>query len=104
MVMDAVARDTVRKIVRTARPRTIVLFGSSARLGCRKGRDLDLLVIKDGSFDRDRLLSDIYMALLDSGRAADVILVTPEEARRYRNEGALIISTALTTGRVVYSA
>jgi hypothetical protein len=66
--------------------------------------DLDFLVIKPGRFDRGRLAGDIYMQMEGAGEAVDVIIVTPEEVRRYGDSPWLVIAPALKEGRVVYAA
>ena len=63
--------------------------------------DLDLLVVKEGSFDRRKLVGDVYIGV---GQAVDVVIVTPEEVKEYGDTHALVISPALTEGREVYQA
>lgn len=97
----AILADIVKRIVRAAKPEKIVLFGSGARGTMGPNSDLDLLVIKGGKFNHDRVTREIYHHL--SGEApVDVILVTPEDVERYRDTHCLVISPALREGRVVY--
>jgi predicted nucleotidyltransferase len=44
---DDLILDIVRRIVETAQPEKVILFGSRARGGARPGSDFDLLVIKE---------------------------------------------------------
>ena len=65
--------------------------------------DLDLLVIKGGKFDHHRVTTAIYRNL--SGEiGVDVVLVTPEDAERYRDAHCLVICPAMREGKVVYEA
>ncbi|HBI43732.1 MAG TPA: nucleotidyltransferase domain-containing protein [Planctomycetales bacterium] len=95
--------DIVRRIVEAASPEKIVLFGSAARGTMGPDSDLDLLVIKAGKFNRDRISRAIYRNM--SGEiGVDAIVVTPEEVERYRNSHCLVICPAMREGRVVYEA
>src|SRR5436309_1691247 len=70
-----IVANIVEQIVRAARPEKIVLFGSAARGTMGPNSDYDLLVIKGGKFNRDRVTRAIYREL--TGEAAvDVIVVT----------------------------
>src|SRR5947209_1574378 len=93
--------DIVKRIVRAAKPEKIVLFGSAARGEMGPDSDYDLLVIKRGKFNRDRVTTMIYRNL--SGEAAvDALVVTPEEVERYRYTHFLVICPALREGKVIY--
>lgn len=101
---EGVLAEIVRRIVRVAAPERIVLFGSAARGEAGRGSDLDLLVIKTGSYHRGRLTEEIYLSLIGVGRAVDIVVVTPEDVARYRDSPALVIAPALRDGRVIYAA
>lgn len=96
--------EVIARIVEVADPEKIILFGSAARGEMGPHSDLDLLVIKEGEFHRGRLTEEVYMNLIGAGQAVDVVIVTPEEVKRYRDSHSLIIAPALTEGRVVYDA
>ena len=98
----AVLADIVDRIVRTAKPERIVLFGSAARGEMGPNSDLDLLVIKGGKFKRNRLTTKIYRCLSGADAAIDVVVVTPEEVERYRDTTCLVICPALREGKVIY--
>lgn len=96
--------EIIRRVVQVAQPERIILFGSAARGEMGPHSDIDLLVIKSGEFDQNRLTGDIYVNLHGVGQAVDVILVTPEQVERYRNTHCLVIAPALREGREVYRA
>ena len=101
---DAVLEEVVRRIVEVASPERIVLFGSSARRArTTPETDLDLLVVKEGAHRR-RLASEIHASLAGVGVPVDVVVVTPEDVRRYGESPALVIEPALREGRIVYAA
>ena len=93
--------DVVRRIVEAASPEKIVLFGSAARGTMGPDSDLDLLVIKAGKFNHNRVARAIYRNM--SGEiGVDAIVATPEEVERYRNSHCLVICPAMREGKVVY--
>jgi predicted nucleotidyltransferase len=95
-------RDIARRIVAAADPEKIILFGSAVRGTVGPNSDLDLLVIKGGSYDHSTVARDIYRCLRDIKYAKDIVLVTPEEVKQYRDCFALVICPALREGRVIY--
>jgi len=96
--------EIIRRIVEVAKPQRIILFGSAARGQMDPHSDVDLLVIKDGSFHRGRLTEEIYMNLFGVRQAVDIVVVTPEDVERFQDSLALVLRPALREGRVVYVA
>ena len=66
--------------------------------------DVDLLVVKGGRFHRGRLLEAIYRRLHGAGAPVDVVVVTPEELQRYRDDPCLIVAPALKEGKLIYAS
>jgi predicted nucleotidyltransferase len=95
--------DIVRRVVEAAQPEKIVLFGSAAREEMGPESDLDLLIIKGGKFNRNRVTTAIYRNM-SGAIGVDAIVVTPEEVERYRDTHCLVICPAMREGRVVYEA
>ena len=96
----AILADIVQRVV-VANPELIVLFGSAAREEMGPDSDYDLLVIKGGKFNRDRVTLAISEQL--SGESAvDIVVVTPEEVERYRDTHCLVICPTLREGKVIY--
>jgi predicted nucleotidyltransferase len=102
-LQDEALQEIVRRIVQFAQPEKIILFGSGARGTLSPNSDLDLLVIKSGAHRR-KLAQAIYRQLYGVGYPVDVIVVTPEDIRRYGNNPDLIIEPALREGKVLYAA
>ncbi len=100
----AILAEIVNRVVASAKPEKIVLFGSGARGTMGPNSDIDLLVIKKGKFNYWRVLTNIYRGLRGSGFAIDVVLVTSEDAARYRDTHCLVICPALKEGIVVYDS
>ncbi len=94
--------EIIRRVVATAHPQKIALFGSAARGKMGASSDVDLLVIKGGKFDQGRLTEEIYRNLYGVGQAVDIIVVTPEQVEQHRETHWLVIGPALREGREVY--
>lgn len=102
MVMTASdLSQVIDRIVRTAEPQRIILFGSAARGQAGPDSDVDFLVVKEGAHRR-RLAQAIYRGLVGLTGAVDVVVATPEDLTRYGESPGLVIGTALREGRVVY--
>jgi predicted nucleotidyltransferase len=96
--------EIIRRVIQVAQPERIILFGSAAKGKMGPHSDVDLLVIKKGEFHQGRLTGEIYMNLHGVGQAVDVIIVTPEQVEKYRNNHYLVIAPALREGKEVYHA
>jgi uncharacterized protein len=66
--------------------------------------DLDLLVVKDGDWDRHEVDLAIRRSLRGLGIAIDLVLATPGELERYGRSIGLVYQPALEEGRVIYVA
>ena len=93
----------VQRIVKIAKPEKIIMFGSAARGEMGPNSDVDLLVIKS-RVHRRKLAMKIYESLGDVGCPVDVVVVRPEDVKRYGNCPALIIEPALREGKLLYAA
>ena len=94
----------VRRIVATARPLRILLFGSAARGRMGPESDLDLVVVVRDGVHRRRTAQAIYQELSDIGIPKDIIVVTESDVRNYGDNPSLVICPALHEGRELYRA
>ncbi len=95
--------EIIRRIVATAQPEKIILFGSAARGDMGPHSDVDLLIVKEGANALDTTLQ-IYRNLYGVDAAVDAVVVSPRDVERYKESHALVIKPALKEGRVVYEA
>jgi len=101
-ISETLLNEIVRRVVDTAQPERVILFGSAARGEMGPNSDVDLLVIKRGKFDQGKLTEDIYQSLYGVGQAVDVIVVTDEQVEKHRETYWMVIAPALREGREVY--
>ena len=95
--------DIIRRIVETAQPEKITLFGSAARGEMNSHSDVDLLIIKEGADALD-LMARIYRKPHGVGTAVDATVADPADVERFKDSHALVFNPALREGRVVYES
>ena len=99
---DSVVRDIVRRIVDTAQPERVILFGSRARGDARPNSDYDVLVIKHSDEPRYRRSAPLYVALADLPVEVEVMVYTPEEVDDWSQVSQAIVTTAVREGTTIY--
>lgn len=101
---SGLVQEAVRRIVETAHPLRIILFGSAARGEMTEDSDLDFLVVCPTPLDPAGMTDRIYEGLLGVDFPVDVIVTTEASLARYREDPGMIYWTALEEGREVYPA
>ncbi|MCL4462369.1 MAG: nucleotidyltransferase domain-containing protein [Firmicutes bacterium] len=100
-MVEEVLDIVVDRIVKTANPDKIILFGSRSRGQEEPFSDYDLLVLKRGIYNRRALAHQIYRSLVDIAAAVDILVETPEKIEKYQYlRGSVYVEAA--KGRVVY--
>jgi predicted nucleotidyltransferase len=94
--------EMVGRIIKTANPEQVILFGSRATGTARQDSDVDFLVVMPLTKPRRRLEGDLHAAMIGAPLAKDILVVTPEELERFRDVPGTIIQPALATGKIVY--
>lgn len=94
--------EIISRIVETARPDRILLFGSAARGTTGPESDLDFLVIKPGRYNARKIIALIYLRMRGIARAIDLVVVTPQQVEKYRNSPFSVVYPAVREGKVVY--
>jgi predicted nucleotidyltransferase len=94
--------EITRRIVQTSHPDKIILFGSYARGSFGADSDLDLLVIVPGVKHLREESIRVRRALRGLLVPVDLVLVTPEQIRKFGNMAGMIYQSALSEGKVLY--
>ncbi len=94
--------ELVSRIVGRFRPKKIILFGSHARGTAGQDSDADILVVMPVKGSKRKKATEIDVALVGLDLPVDVIVVTPEELERNKNQIGTIIYPALKEGKVLY--
>jgi len=103
MVTPEKVNAAVDRIIETAHPLKIVLFGSYVRGEMHRHSDLDVLVITRDDIENPRRESvRIRRALKGILMPMDIIVVPHSWLSRYAEHPAFIYREALRNGKVVY--
>ena len=97
---DAVIQEAARRILRAAPPGSrVILFGSHARGEAGEHSDLDFLVIEPEVHNAARESVRLRHTLKGMLVAADIIVVSQESVREWRDVYGTVIHAALDEGR-----
>ena len=94
----------VRQIVSLAHPLRIVLFGSAATGDPHYDSDIDALVIMPEGTHRRQTAQHLYKEISGIGMPFDIIVATPQDLDKHKNNVGLIYRSILREGREVYAA
>ena len=94
--------EIVRRLVSTAQPEKVILFGSHARGDARAESDIDLLVVADSPQPRHRRAVALYGALSDIPLGMDIVVYRPEEILSWSQVPQAFITTAVREGTTLY--
>jgi predicted nucleotidyltransferase len=97
-----IIRDIVRRIVNTAQPEKVILFGRQARGDAGPNSDFDVLVIKPSDEPRYRRSIPLYVALADLPVEVEVMVYTPEEVDEWSQVRQAFVTTAMREGKTIY--
>ncbi len=93
----------VKEIVETVNPLKIILFGSAARGEMKQNSDIDLLVVMPEGVHRRRTAQLLYRQISGLGVPFDILVATPEDLEKHRDNIGLIYRVVLQEGREVYA-
>jgi len=94
----------VRKIVDSVHPIKIILFGSASRGDDSQGSDYDILVIMPEGTHRRNTSKILYKEIAESGVPMDIIVATPSDIEKHKNNIGLIYRSILVEGKELYAA
>ena len=94
----------VNEVVASVRPLRIIVFGSAARGDSSPDSDIDLLVVMPEGVHRRRTAQRLYKEIRGIGVPFDVIVATPRDLERHRDNLGLIYRSILADGKEVYAA
>jgi predicted nucleotidyltransferase len=94
----------VKDIVETVQPLKVILFGSVVRGDLTPDSDIDVLVVMPNGAHRRRTAQLLYQEISGLGVPFDVLVATPDDLERYKNNIGLIYQTVLQEGVEVYAS
>lgn len=102
--LEDILNETIRRILAVVPAKQVILFGSAARGEMHADSDIDLLVVVPSGLHRRKTAQNIYRNLIGLGFAADVIVVTEDDVRQFRDDPGMVIGPAVDEGRILYAA
>jgi predicted nucleotidyltransferase len=104
MNTEQIIADMIERIVATAHPQQVILFGSRARGAASPDSDVDLLVVMDDDeVDRKSATIALRVAVADAALPKDIVVTTPGEIATRGQLRSTVLYTALREGRVLYA-
>ncbi len=97
-----IVAEITQRIVATAHPERILLFGSVARGKFNADSDLDMLVIVRGPIHRRALTQEIYRNLHGILTPVDIVVATEQDVQEHGQAIGSILRPALREGQVIY--
>ena len=101
---DTVVTSLVEQIVSLIHPLKVVLFGSLARDEASSGSDIDLLVVVPEGSRRRAVAQKLYQDIRNARVAFDLVVATPSDLEKHRDNIGLIYRNILKEGRELYAA
>ena len=99
-----VVEQLVRRIIELVHPLRIILFGSAARGKMESDSDIDVLVVMPEGVHRRRTAQLLYRQIRGLGVPFDIVVATPDDLERHKDNIGLIYQSILREGREVYVA
>jgi len=99
----ALIRKLSDNIIQLVHPFRIILFGSAARGESNSRSDIDLLVVMPEDTHRRHTAQFLYRKLKGIGIPFDLIIATPSDLEKYKNNHGLIYKTVLEEGKEIYA-
>jgi predicted nucleotidyltransferase len=102
--LDPLIRQALKRIVDSSHPLRIFLFGSAARDAARGDSDLDFLVVVPEGTARLKTAQRLHREMRGLSAAVDLIVATPSDLEKHRDNIGLIYRTILREGKELYAA
>jgi len=94
--------EIVNKIASGYHPEKIILFGSYANGSASNDSDIDIFVIKDSELPRPERTILLRKMLFGSQVPMDLIVYTPSEVEKEKDEKYSFVYEVLNSGKTVY--
>jgi len=93
----------VQRIVEIVDPLKIILFGSAVRGDMGPDSDIDVLVVMPEGVHRRKTAQLLYREIRGLGVPFDILITTPQNLEKHKNNIGLIYQTILREGKEVYA-
>lgn len=104
MIDESTLQQIVRRVLATAQPSRIILFGSYGRGDADEGSDLDLMVVLPEAPDKYDEMIRLHKAVGNVGLGVDVLVYSEAEYQRRSQVPGTVLYWARNEGRQLYEA
>lgn len=104
MASNQAIDDLVERIVREIHPLRILVFGSVARDETSIDSDIDLMVVMPDGIHRRKTAQRLYRNIRGMKVPFDILVATPSDLEKHKNNPGLIYQKVLAEGKEVYAA
>ena len=102
--VSQVIDQLVYRIVEASNPLKVILFGSAARGELTPDSDIDLLVVMPEGTHRRHTAQFLYRQIRGLGISFDILVATPNDLEKHRDNVGLFYHTVPREGEQVYAA
>ncbi len=102
MITENKISEIVKKIASGYNPEKIILFGSYVTGTATEDSDIDIFVIKDSELPRPQRIMQLRRMLIGSQIPMDLIVYTPGEVDKEKDEKYSFVYEVLNSGKTVY--
>ena len=107
--MSAQANETAianltAQVVNLVKPLKIIAFGSAARGQVGPDSDIDLLVVVPDGTSRRKTSQLLYEEIKGLGFPFDIVVATPNDLQRHKDNPGLIYKRVLAEGKELYAS
>ena len=99
-----VIEQLVQRILELVQPLRIILFGSAVRGEMGPDSDIDVLVVMPDGVHRRHTAQLLYRQIRGLGVPFDILVATPDDLEKHKDNIGLIYQSILREGREVYAA
>ena len=99
---DSTIDRLICEVVKRVSPLRIVLFGSAASGNQMEHSDIDLLVVMPEGVHRRRTAQKLYREIKGLRVPFDIVVATPQDLEKHKDNDGLIYKNALKEGIEVY--
>lgn len=104
MIPEATIQEAVRLLMKAARPKKIILFGSYARGEAREDSDLDFLIVEAEVKSRRKEMVRLRRVLSPLRIPVDVLVTTERIFQEWADTAGTVLCEAAQAGRVMYES
>jgi predicted nucleotidyltransferase len=96
--------ELVKRIIKSAHPIRIILFGSAVTGKMTPDSDIDVMVVMPDGTHCLNTTHYLYQQIATLGLPVDLVVTTPHVLERHKDNIGLIYRNVLAEGREIYAA